>query len=404
MIIKYNHIAIIAIILLIISQIVNASIITLFFNIPSSLVQIILYGTLIFVLLFSLKNIRIELMMLGILTAILFSILLSDANARYNIETRFITWLLLVATVGPLLYNPQLIRLRYKLFEAFMMTFMILGGLSALYWFAGIPSFGRGHFSGLLNHSMLLAPIASIGGIYAFHRFTLSNDLKTKYIFLALTILNALDVLLAASRSALAGFILALTALLFFNKFKYRKFILILGILTAIFIFVQPDDNRASMKNEGGLTGELSSRGTVNTREDLWNDRLREFNNNPIFGVGFAAQEDKLAKGNKAGKGGQVEPGSTYLMILSMTGSMGAIALFVFFLKPLLSKQFWRYMLSPSVKYKLAIFIFFSIHFIAEGYIYSSGSLMAFVFWLLVGSTYPYSNTNYQHDFKGNLQ
>ena len=42
-----------------------------------------------------------------------------------------------------------------------------------------------------------------------------------------------------------------------------------------------------------------------------------------------------------------------------------------------------------SDKYSTVLTIVSYPKFISEGYLYSSGSLMAFTFWLLIGATYP---------------
>jgi O-antigen ligase len=73
-------------------------------------------------------------------------------------------------------------------------------------------------------------------------------------------------------------------------------------------------------------------------------------------------------------------------MILSMTGIIGVIALLILFSRYLSQIIYLKQNLNNPILY---IFIFFLIHFISEGYIYSSGSLMAFTFWLLIGETYP---------------
>ncbi len=175
-----------------------------------------------------------------------------------------------------------------------------------------------------------------------------------------------------------------------FTSIKYKKilltFIIIFGFFSTQFININI--------NNSDLTNSISNRGIDNTREELWHDRILEFNSSPFFGVGFSAQDNSL-KGKLSfniSNDGKVEPGSTYLMILSMTGLLGASALIILFSKYYLYINKLR---NATSNYFLLIFIFFLIHFIAEGYIYSSGSLMAYTFWLLIGVTYPNS-------YKGN--
>ena len=81
-------------------------------------------------------------------------------------------------------------------------------------------------------------------------------------------------------------------------------------------------------------------------------------------------------------------------MVLSMIGIFGTFAVMLFLSKPLLSRKFWK-RITSSKRYMLASYAFFSVHFLAEGYLFASGSLMAFVFWTLVGATYPYAGIRY---------
>ena len=392
---KYNPVFIFIFTLLMMAEILYASLLPVLFPIPSIFFQILLYGTLLLVLIIFLKKVRIEMRMLLFVIVAAISLILSDADARYNSSARFFTWLLLLLTIGPLFYNSNLIRFRNQLFDTSLFTFMLIGGFSFLYWLAGFPNLGRGHFTGLMNHSMQLAPIASLGGVYAFYQFTIARYLHSKYIFIGLTVLNVLTVLLAASRIAFISLLVGLIILLFFNKFRFRKLIIstVVLITIAMGIDLNTSDVYIPDKTNDGIASKILERGLKNTREELWDNRVQEFKANPFFGVGFATQDDKLSN-VKIDDKGHIEPGSTYLMVLSMTGVVGAFAMCFFFLKPILSRNFWKRIASVE-RYKLASYGFFSIHFIAEGYIFSSGSLMAFIFWLLVGATYPYAGYHY---------
>ncbi len=396
--IKYNKISKKIILLLLISEIFPLTILPIFIPIPSILLQMFLYGTLFLTMIMISGGVKIEWRMFVFFIFAGVSLILSDADARYGAPARFSTWILLISSVGPFLYNSKLIRFRSKLFENTLYIFMLIGSISFFYWLMGLPHLGRGHFTGITAHSMLLAPVASLGGIYAFYRFLSARVWKSKYIFFSLFIFNAISVLLAASRSAFAGFMIAFLLLLFFAKFKYKKVIMIVITLFAfaMTMSINETDEYVSNGNSHDIIAEMEKRGLANTREFLWRDRILEFKAHPIFGVGFASLDDKLLVGKKGGKGGNIEPGSTYLMILSMTGIAGTLAMIFFLSKPFLSRKFWKRMTAME-QYKLSSFAFFSVHFLSEGYLFASGSLMAFVFWTLVGATYPYADINYSN-------
>jgi len=392
--IKSNYI--VFIVLLLFSEIYPLTILPLFISLPSIVWQLSLYFTLIMIIMISFKDFRIEWRLLLFIIFAIISLILSETDVRYGGPERLISWIILISAVGPLLYNAKLIDLRIKLFNITLYVFMLIGSLSFLYWIFALPNLGRGHFTGIMMHSMLLAPIASLGALYALYNFFSSKIYIIKYIFLLFFITNFISVLLAASRSALAALFVSIVVLLFLKKFKYKKIIMVIT-LPLFIVYYLLNINSTNLYNKKGnneIINSIQDRGLTNTREFLWNDRIKEFKANPIFGVGFASQDDKLISASKGSKEGKIEPGSTYLMILSMTGLFGAISMLYFFLKAFMNKLFWMRLTSVS-QYKIASFTFFFIHFLGEGYLFASGSLMAFVFWTLLGSTYAYSGIDY---------
>ncbi len=392
--------------LLIASEVINNSILPMFIPLPLSIVSIVMYGSMfLMLLLFSRKGFHINVLMLLVGTSAIISLVINDYDEKYSPVFRLYSWILMVATVGPLIYSHSLVKFRQELLEGFMKVFMWVGAISFPYWIVGLPNFGRGHFSGLMNQSMTLAPVAAFGALYAFYLFLKEKKgTKRKIVFFTLFIFSSMSIFIAASRAAFVAYMLAFFVYLIFNRFAFRKTIMMLVLLFTVTI--------ASIMTDGGFSSGNSSsdskdnvldRGMENTREVLWTNRMIEFNSSPYFGVGFATQSDDIIifdKGHEdyEGSNGRIEPGSTYLMILSMTGLFGAFAMLLFMIRAFMSRDFWR-RISLQESYKLALFVFFSVHFIAEGYIFSSGALFACFFWLLLGSTYPYAKLNYKDIF-----
>lgn len=366
------------------TQIAGLSILVYFIPGLGEIVGIFKYAIFLLPILYLLKGFYLEWRMLLTIVIFLTTILINDIDSIFQAEYRLISWTLLIFAVGPFVFNEYLQNFKRKLLYALLYTFMIMGSISFIWWILGLPSLGRGHFTGLFTHSMLLAPIASIGSIFAISNFVSTNTIKNKIIFLFLFITNFLSILLAASRGALVGTILVLMIFIIFSKIKYKKILISLTIIIT-FSYLQFEDVNIT---NSSITEKIANRGIDNTRAGLWHDRILEFNSSPIFGVGFAAQD--LTLNGRLGKGaseeGGVEPGSTYLMILSMTGLIGLFSLLILFSKYLGKFKELKYSLDNPT---MLIFLFFLIHFISEGYLYSSGSLMAFTFWLLIGATYP---------------
>jgi hypothetical protein len=81
-----------------------------------------------------------------------------------------------------------------------------------------------------------------------------------------------------------------------------------------------------------------------------------------------------------------VEPGSAYLVVLSMTGLLGALSLiWIIGTELFMLKKFWSYVPSER-KYEIAgIGSLLFVHGGAEGWIYSAGAVMCLYFWIWMG-------------------
>ena len=222
------------IILLIISQLSNYTILTILFPINPVLIQLIKYTCIFLPIIYLFKGFKIEIKMLFVILVFLTSILINDIDPKFNSEVRFITWIVMIAIIGPLFYSYHLNLFKEKLLDTFMYVFMILGAISFIYWLAGLPSLGRGHFSGLFGHSMVLAPISSMGTLYAIYRFYKAETNFLKYFYLILFLSNFLALVLSTSRSALVAVLIALFIFLIFAKLRYKKFFLFFGVLIGI--------------------------------------------------------------------------------------------------------------------------------------------------------------------------
>jgi O-antigen ligase len=128
-------------------------------------------------------------------------------------------------------------------------------------------------------------------------------------------------------------------------------------------------------------SGDITS-----SRTNLWNARLTEFSSSPIVGIGFASVNVDLNEEARFDEEtGKVEPGSSWLAILSMTGILGFLFFFIMFVKYFLF--IWKKANSNNIYLCLlgSLLVFYAIHMLGEGYIISSGSGLFFYFWLLLG-------------------
>ena len=372
-------------------QLLNNSIFPMIIRPLNALIQVALYGSFLLIILSSYPRLPFQPKTLLLLIGTATSLIVNDVDAKYGTNVRWILWVLLLSSIGPMLSNKKLLTIRNYVFSFFVKGFVIITALSFLYYLLGLPHIGRGDFTGLMNQSMVLGPIAAISGIYSFYNYLTSPSKRYKIIHFSLSFISVFVLLLASSRLAFMGYIVGMI-FMFIKPFKYRSVYIILIVFMGIGIYSRIESSEDKADSSGQtLDKGMMNKGMNNSRETLWNDRIREFNENPIFGVGFSAQNDYLTEVDGGSGGGRVEPGSGYLMILSMTGIFGMSLFLWFFYFLFNSKRFWNEIFKEDI-YKLSIFAFFAIHFIGEGYIYSAGSMLASFFWLLVGVTFPYAN------------
>lgn len=369
-------------------ELLNNSIVPMIIRPLNTPLQAALYGSFILIILSSYPKLQFQKKTLLLIVGTATSLVVNEVDAKYGTSIRWVLWFLLLASVGPIFSSKSLLIIRQKALKYFLNGFVIITLLSFFYYILGLPNIGRGNFAGLMNQSMVLGPVAAISGIYAFYNYLIINKIKVKYFYLALSGISGLVVILAASRLAFAGYIAGMI-FLFAKPFKYRILYAFLIISMGIVVYSRIDDG--AEETGQSLDKDIVRKGTNNSREGLWNDRIREFNDNKIFGVGFAAQDDSLVEEIKNGTGGRIEPGSGYLMILSMTGLFGFTLFMWYFYFLFNSKRFWKEIFNNET-YKLSLFAFFAVHFIGEGYLFSVGNLFAALFWLVVGVTFPYSN------------
>jgi O-antigen ligase len=148
--------------------------------------------------------------------------------------------------------------------------------------------------------------------------------------------------------------------------------ILFVGMLT----YPLWDDFMAGIESKSSTQSEL---GAYGSRTEKWTARLIEFGSSPIVGIGYASVDSRL---DDVGVGGVIEPGSSWLAILSMTGIIGFILVISILIKPL------RYLKSHPTPYNallLGLMAYVCTHMISEGYIFAGGSALCFIAWLIFG-------------------
>lgn len=305
---------------------------------------------------------------------------------------RFALFTLLLICVSPLLNGTFATRCRKDIFQVVCAICAIIGVGSFISYFLGInymvDVYKRGGnlinmagmFGGLTTHSMMLGPISAIGAMYCCwiaYRFR-------RWFFWILAIACMFSTLFSASRAALIGSVAGIAILLYKMSGSSSTYIKILmGIIIAGSLSFPLWDKALDPITE--KTEKNINKGSFSaSRDALWDARIEEFEKSPVLGVGFDALDLDISR--KSGgydlRTGQIEAGSSWLIIFSMTGIIGAICLIPMFIT-LYIRAFRQKTAYAAIICAALTFLY--LHMMAEGYIFFGGSTMAFILWLTLG-------------------
>ena len=314
-----------------------------------------------------------------VLVLLTFGVGISQAEQPTSAGLHWLGIVLLVFAVGPVIQNPMASQLRAAAWKLFTSGMTSLTGVFILWYVFRLPSLGgRVFFTSFMNQSMLLGPIVGMGIAIALARFLQKGSWK--WALLAAS--GLIPLLASGSRLATMATGIAVCFLIYRRK-PMLGFAasLLLGI--AIVGFIAGHQEQASDSVEGGI----SRKGTENTRADLWKSRMDEFVSSPFFGIGVAMGTGSGSEKDSNGRI-RVEPGSSYLALLAMTGVLGTVAFFSAL--GFLVYRFATLRKKPGLELGRDILtvvgIYMAVHGVGEGWILGFGSPLCFIFWLWLGS------------------
>ena len=247
-------------------------------------------------------------------------------------------------------------------------------------------------FSGFGRFAMWTSCAAAISTMvfasYAFRKK--SNSLLYNIVCYAMMLVSLYIVTISASRSA---FILAIACSLLVVKMqtngggKLLRNLIAIGFTVVLFAPVFENNSEAIMRKKNGF--QLTTKNT--SRDELWSQRIAEFQSSPIWGIGFAAHG--IGKNKVIGRN---ESGGSYISILAQTGLLGILLVaFIWFSAIMLPGNVPR---DPNIVLTYCAFVFVSLHCTIEGYMFQAGWYLCFVTWLIVGVMIETKTFGYQLD------
>lgn len=246
-----------------------------------------------------------------------------------------------------------------------------------------------GRFSGIASQSMTLGPFAGIGALVSIY-VALFKGNKIFYI-VSIACLGA--VMFSASRLA---FIATIAGIMFIiykyskSRITFTKYCLTIALVGVLSFPVWKD---ALTGLQAKQMSHLDDTEFFDSRAQKFDARFKEIAYSPLIGVGFSAIVPSF--GDKYNKvTGTIEPGSSWLAILSMTGIIG----FILFIR--IYKQSFT-ILKKRIETKsillMAFFILISIHMLAEGYVFATGNPLCYYVSLIMGCGYDMKYEKYNN-------
>lgn len=316
------------------------------------------------------------------------SLLVNEVPEYFMAWYRLAYFIILLLVVSPIIYSRRfsVFRIYFIKYTIIILTFFCL--CSFFCYFIGVNfmtvkgeyvDISSGTFAGLFSHSMFLGPLASLATIFMLVCFLYLR--KNIFIILGFICFGAL--LFSASRGALISCILSILNVIYiYSNKKVVNFIKYIFIFS-LFIFVTYPiwGGYATMIIEKQSNNKEFG-GTFYSRENKWESRMQEFDSSPIFGIGFATVNPELDTVDK--EKGIIEPGSSWLGVLSMTGILGIVPFLFIFIKC------YSDLLKLKENSIISLFllgglVFFMSHFLVEGYVLAAGNYLCLLCWSMLG-------------------
>lgn len=362
----------------------------------SSPPEYVTFGSMLLSALFCFQNReRLDRRFLYLLLYIPLGILLASPDPIFKSVPRYILFLLLCLSVGPVFQGSSVRMWRKSIMKASLWICVWLAVGSFVCYFLGINfmvvhndllEIRTGTFGGLTPHSMLLGPIASISTVFLVYK---AYQEKKKWYW-ALAIASMGSILFSASRSALVCCIAGTVMMLYLTSARKGKFMKSMLLFTILVTSTFPLwESATDMVMEKSMNN-IEMGGLTASRDIKWINRWEEYESSPIWGIGFDAVDLDHYQ-DYSFQTGQIEPGTSWLTILSMLGTIGALLLL-----PIFYRCFKACCLSGDKSNALlgGLLMLFAIHMIVEGYIFSAGGFLCYILWLTIGNCYDVSYEN----------
>lgn len=318
------------------------------------------------------------------------SILLNDTPSIFTAPTRFAFFMLVFIIASPLIENNYSRTMRFQLLLNMSKMCALVGVVSFFCYYLGINYMRSyfhdssdfiskaGLFGGITKHSMLLGPMSGIGAVYCGYKALVH---KGKWYWIPMAMCMACT-MFAASRAAFLASIAGIIASIYSFATSKTQFLKFIAKISFVALISFPLWNGAMSGIEKKNQANINAGGVTNSRDSKWNNRIEEFQDSPLYGIGFGTVD--LKHTSDYSDSGGVESGTSWLTILSTMGLLGFIP-FVLLMCKAYCNTFLHRTHESALLSGLLIFLMF--HMIAEGYIIYAGNAFCIIAWLIIGAS-----------------
>lgn len=301
-------------------------------------------------------------------------------------DYRLFVFTFVIITCSPILYSEKIYIFREKYLKCCLYAFPLISIICLFCYFKGInmmsPEDGdvSWDFSAIFPHSMWLGAAVGISNVVCLWNI-LNCKKKISQILWTCVLLQSIYLsVVSASRSALVASLTTMFILILCNVkniWKFLKYAIVVAVIgTMAFPVFYNNSQRMQNKIE-------SSEGAYGSRTDIFSDGFKHFEEQPIFGCGFAVS---YRDGHR--DVGRLESGSGWLSILFQTGICGFTS--VAFILYNVKKKVKNIRKDRILQFYLFPFIFLCLHSFFEGYLLTSGYYLCLLFWTLLSYLYTY--------------
>lgn len=312
---------------------------------------------------------------------------------------RFSAFAIALLLFSPLLISSELTSIRKLLFKSIVTTLSVMVVISFVLWvYWTVLDYGISDnslyfygFRGIFDKGMTLSPVAGVIALVGLY-YSLTHMGFSRVIWVVISIMGVILTIAAGSRISVFGLVIALILELLLMREQLKliaktRYATILIVATIFVIAISLPFAIKTLVYKSILCEINDS--FVMSRQEIWSTRFDEILTSPLTGIGYANEFPRPSWLNSVGKLTYLEPGSSWLSLVSYGGVIG-LGIFCWF-SIILAKKIMRNFTQQILPLTLLTFLF--INGVTEGWLLFGGALMFPIFWLSCSATFnPQSN------------